>query len=148
MTLEERLRDEVTVAMKAKNEATVRTLRFVMAQVKDAQIEKRAPLTDEEVVQVLKRLVKQRQESIEAFQKAGREDLVDRESEEKKLLETYLPAQLSEGEIGKVVDKVLQGPDIPNFGEVMGKVMQRIGNQADGKTVAQIVSRKLKAGTS
>jgi hypothetical protein len=148
LKLEERLRNELTAAVKAKNEATVRTLRFVMAQVKDGEIEKRAPLTDEEIIQVLKRLVKQHQESIEAFQKAGREELVAQESEEKKLLEVYLPAQLSEGEIGKVVDEVLQAGDAPNFGAVMGKVMQRIGSQADGKMVAQIVSRKLKASTS
>lgn len=148
MKLEEQLRRELIAAVKAKDEVKIRTLRFTLAQIKDAQIEKRDTLTDAEIVKVLQRLTKQRDEAIEAFSKGGREDLVAKETQEKEILAGFLPTQLSRQEIESAVDQVLGKTESPNFGQVMGQVMQQVGGSADGKLVAQVVEQKLKAKPS
>jgi len=147
LKLEEQLRRELIAAVKAKDKVKIQTLRFSLAQIKDAQIEKRGVLTDAEVVKVLQRIAKQRDEAIEAFTKGGREDLVAKETQEKEILAGFLPTQLSRSEIESAVDQVLGKTKSPNFGQVMGQVMQQVGS-ADGKLVAQVVEQKLKAKPS
>lgn len=148
MSLEDKLQAELTAAVKAKDEVKVQTLRLTMAQIKNAQIEKKGALTDEEILKILKLLVKQRDEAIAAFKKGGRQELAAKELKEKKILESYLPEQMSSEEIEKVVDQILSESGTTNFGQIMGEVMKKLGGQADGKTVSQVVAKKLKANSS
>lgn len=144
----EKIQNDLSVALKSKDEATVSTLRFLLAAVKDKEIElnKRGKLTDEEVIGVIQKQVKQHKESIEAYQKGGRSDLSDKESKELSILSNYLPQQISPEDLEKIVSKAVNkigasGPG--DFGRVMGEVMGEVKGIADGGQVAKVVKKLL-----
>ncbi len=149
MSLITQISDELKVAMKAGEVLKRDTLRFLQSALKNVAIEMRKPVTelsDDEVQGVVKRLVKQRKDSIEQYQVAGRTDLVEKESAELALIAGYLPAQLSNKAVEEIVERVLNtlpGVTMKDMGRVMGAVMKETAGRADGELVRQLVSTKL-----
>ena len=149
--LPERIRKDLIQAMKAKETLRVGTLRMMTAALKNKEIEKRAPLSDEEAVQVLKTQLKQRAESIEQFERGGRSDLVEKERQEKIWIESYLPEPLSAEDMEKVVADVIRevgAVGAKDMGVVMKESMRRLqatGKMVDGKAVNSMVRRKLQS---
>jgi len=149
--LPERIRKDLIQAMKAKETLRVGTLRMMTAALKNKEIEKRAPLSDEEAVQVLKTQLKQRAESIEQFERGGRSDLVEKERQEKIWIESYLPEPLSAEDMEKVVADVIRevgAVGAKDMGVVMRESMRRLqatGKMVDGKAVNSLVRRKLQS---
>lgn len=151
MNLSEQIQRDLVQAMKAKDAPRVGVLRMITAALKNKQIEKKAALSDEDVIQVLKTQQKQRAESIAQFEKGGRSELVEKESQEKRVIESYLPEPVSEEEVAKVIADVIRdvGAEGPkSMGAVMKESMSRLqgtGKTVDGKTVNALVKSKLQA---
>ncbi len=148
MSVFEKITTDYKDALKAGDKNKVSVLRMIKSSIKYKEIEKRAPLTDEEVQAVLMSSVKRSKESIEQFSKAGREDLANREKEEMLVVQEYLPTQLGEDEVKKMVQDVIaeEGASGPkDTGRVMKSVMARLKGQADGKLASKIVKALLEA---
>ena len=147
MTLTEKVNGEIAAAMKAKDQGRLSALRMLKAAIMNKSVEKKKDLDDAEVLQVVASLVKQRRDSIEQFQNAGRQDLVDKETGEMKILEEYLPPAASADEIAAAVAAAIAetGATTPkDMGKVMKAVMPKLaGMHADGKAVNETVRRKL-----
>jgi len=147
--LEEKIFNDYRQAMKSKDALRSSALSFLRSQMMNAAIEKRKKnLDDAEVIAVIKKQVKQRQDSIEQFKKGNRLDLVEKETGELEILQSYLPAQMSEEEINKVIDEVvvqIGAAGIKDMGKVMKEALARIGGQADGKVVSDLVKARLSA---
>ena len=147
MTLNEQIGTDITAAMKAKDAARLSALRMLKAAVMNKGVEKGRDLEDAEVLQVVSSLVKQRRDSIEQFAKAGRTDLVDKETIEVGILERYLPPAATAEEIETAVAAAIaeSGATSPkDMGKVMKAVMPKLaGKNADGKAVNEAVRRKL-----
>jgi hypothetical protein len=146
--LRETIATDMRDAMKAREQARVGTLRMLMAAVKNAEVEKLHELSDDEVLEVIAREAKRRRESIEAFEKGGRADLVEKETAELGVLEAYMPAKLSDDELGSMVDEAIAetGATSPKqMGEVMKALMPKIRGRADGAQVSALVKSKLGA---
>ena len=129
-------------AMKAREKVKSNALRTALSKIKDKQIEKREPLNDDEIIKVLRAIVKQRDESIKLYNDAGRVDLADNEKLEKKYLETYLPKMLSNEEVAIIVETVikdLNADSINDIGKIMPLVMKRGKGLVDGNSARQIV---------
>ena len=147
MNLKETIQADLVVAMKAKNELAVSTLRMVHAAIKNAEIAgERKALTDDQVMQIVKREIKQRQDANGDFEKGGRADLVEQNKKEIEVLKKYLPAMMSESEVVALVDKVIAElkPVPSDFGKVMKAVMAASGGKADGELVSKLVRERLK----
>ena len=145
--LKELLQSDLVTAMKAKNEVAVATLRMVHAAVKNAEISgERKALTDEQVMQLVKREIKQRLDANGDFEKGGRADLVEQNKKEIEVLKKYLPAMMSETDTAVLVDKVIAElkPALSDFGKVMKAVMAASAGKADGQLVSKLVKEKLK----
>ncbi len=143
----EQIRRELDLAVKERHEDKLRTLRFLIAEINNLVIAKYPPdkgglpkagLPDEDVISVVGKLVKTHKESIEAFKAGNRQDLVSKEEKELAILEDYLPAQMSEEEIKKIVEEVKAG-GATDFGQIMKEAMGRLKGKADGSLVAKIV---------
>ena len=149
MTLTEQVNADISAAMKAKDAARLSALRMVKAAIMNKEVEKGRGLEDAEVLQVLGSLVKQRRDSIDQFAKAGRTDLVDKETAEIAVLETYLPPGATADEIDAAVAAAIAetGAASPkDMGKVMKAVMPKLaGKNADGRTINEAVRRKLGA---
>jgi uncharacterized protein len=149
MTLNEQIGADITAAMKAKDAARLSALRMLKAAVMNKGVEKGRDLEDAEVLQVVSSLVKQRRDSIEQFTKAGRTDLVDKETVEVGILERYLPPAATAEEIDAAVAAAIteSGATSPkDMGKVMKAVMPKLaGKNADGKAVNEAVRRALGA---
>jgi uncharacterized protein YqeY len=147
MALGEQIRNDIKEAMKAKDSAKLSAIRMVQAAFKNREIELRPnPMPEDEYLGVIKKLVKQRKESIEQFGQAGRQDLVDAETAELKILEAYMPAQLSREQIEKIVTEVvtaLGATSVKQMGQVMKEAQAKAGGQADNKVMSDIIKSKL-----
>ncbi len=147
MPLAEQVNTDITAAMKAKDPARLSALRMLKAAIMNKGVEKKRDLDDAEVQQVVAALVKQRRDSIDQFAKAGRTDLVDKETGEVAILEHYLPPSASPGEIDAAVAAAVAetGATSPkDMGKVMKAVMPKLaGKHADGKAVNDAVRRTL-----
>lgn len=142
----ETLLADIKVAMKARDAATLATLRSLHAQIKDASVNQGKEETDEIVIAVIGKAMKQRKDSIEQFESGGRQDLADKEAAEVKQLEKYQPKQLSEAEIERLVSTVIQtigAAGKQDMGKVMKELMPEVKGKADGKLVNQVVMRLL-----
>ena len=148
-TLNEQVNAGITSAMKAKDQVRLSALRMLKAAIMNKGVEKGRDLDDTEVLQVVGSLVKQRRDSIDQFSKAGRTDLVDKESGEIAVLEAYLPPAATADEIDAAVGAAIAetGASSPrDMGKVMKAVMPMLaGKNADGKAVNEAVRRKLGA---
>lgn len=147
MSLKERIVADLTGAMKERDAARTSTLRMVKASVMNREIEKGGPLDDEEITKALQSLVKQRRDSIEQYEKAGRQELADKERAEIKVIEAYLPQAASREEIERAVEAAIAETGATTMRE-MGAVMKAAqgklaGQSADGRTVSEIVKARL-----
>ena len=147
MTLREELKQALVTAAKAKDQVWLDTIRSVQSAIRYKEIEKRGELTDAEIQSVISSLCKQHRESIDQFQKGGREDLVKKEQRELEMLQKYLPAQLSRADVEKIIQKVIDeikpaGPQ--DLGRVMKGAMKDLSSKADGALVSEIVRSLLK----
>jgi uncharacterized protein YqeY len=148
MNLYQKIESDMKSAMKDGNAVKLSVLRMLVSAVRALEIDKKIKILPEtEVVQVLQKQIKQRRESIEQFTKGNRTDLADKELVEMKILETYLPAQLSESEVESLVKATISetGASMKSdTGKVMKAVMEKAKGACDGKTVNQVVMRFLK----
>ncbi|MDH3998230.1 MAG: GatB/YqeY domain-containing protein [Desulfuromonadales bacterium] len=145
MSIQQQLTDEMKVAMKAKDSLRLTTIRMARTALKNAEIEAREELSAEAAIKVLSTLVKQRREAAEAYRKT-RPELAEKEELELKVLQEFLPAQLSEVEIGEIVDKAIAesgASSMKEMGQVMKLVTAQTTGRADGKLVSQLVRSKL-----
>lgn len=150
MTIKEKLADDLKAAMRAKDEVRLRTIRSLRAALMEKEIAGRSggegSLTSEEELAVLQKQAKQRRDAIEQFKQAGREDLSSREEAELRIIEEYLPRQLSDAEIREIVQEVIQtsgAQSRADMGKVMGVAMQRLRGRAEGRKVQQIAQELL-----
>jgi len=147
MSLKERIVSDMTASMKAKDAARTSTLRMVKAFVMNREIEKGGELTEEEMTKTLQSLLKQRRDSIEQYEKAGRKELADKERAEIAVIEAYLPQAASREEIELAVAAAMAETGATSMRE-MGQVMKAVqaqlaGRNADNRTVSEIVKAKL-----
>jgi uncharacterized protein YqeY len=140
------LSEEIKDALRAGQKVRLGALRLLSAAIKNREVELRREITDEEFLEVAARQVKQRTESIEAYEKGGRDDLVRKESEERDTLKAYLPAQLSDEEISALVDEAIAATgasSVRELGKVMGYVMGKAKGRVDGGQVQQKARERL-----
>jgi len=148
MSLAGKIADDFKQALKGGNKNTVAVLRMIRSSMKNREIEKRAPLTDEDVQAELLSFAKRSKESIEQFSRAGRPDLVEKEEMELSVVRSYLPAQLSEEEVRKIINDVIReegASGVKELGKVMKASMARLKGQAEGKMISTIVKEILEA---
>lgn len=150
MSLKEKLTEDLKAAMRARDEARLRTIRALRAALMEREIAERkggeATLTPEQELEVLQKEAKRRREAIEQFRTAGREDLVQKEEEELKIIEEYLPRQLSDDEIRAVLEEIIEAVgarSVRDMGRVMKEAMARMRGQADGRRVSELARELL-----
>jgi uncharacterized protein len=147
MSLKERITGDMTAAMKAKEAGRLSTLRMVKAAVQNREIEKGGELTEEELTKALQTLVKQRRDSVEQYEKAGRAELAEKERAEIAVIEEYLPRAASREEIERAVAEAIAetgASTMKEMGAVMKAAQARLaGRNADGRTVSEAVKAKL-----
>ena len=146
MSLFDQIQTDMYAAMKAGEKEKSGTLRITLAKLKDKQIEKKDDLSEEEEVKILQTLVKQRKESIQLYEKGDREDLVNAEKNEMKILNGYLPKMMSEDDIRSIVQTVVKevgATSMADMGRVMPEVIKRGKGLIDGKTAQNFVRESL-----
>jgi len=162
--LQEKIRGNLNAALKEKRELETSVLRLVNAailnkekekryklskekpELKEEELEKESQLTDEEVIDVISSEIKKRKEAIVLFEKGGRQDLVEKETKEKEILEKYLPEQLSEEEVKKLVNEAIAktgAKEIKDMGRVMAELIPQVKGKADSSLVSKIVKETL-----
>lgn len=150
MSLKEQIISELKESLKSGDSLKRDTLRFLSSAIKNVEIEKKKKeegLDDQETLEVIKRAIKQRKDSIEQYEKGGRGDLAEKEKKELEILSVYLPAQMDEEKIREEIKKVISetGADSQkDFGKVMGMAMKKLNGQAEGDLVKKIVQEELK----
>lgn len=145
-TIKERLKADMIEAMKNKEKDRLEAIRFLMAAVKKQEVDIRKDLDDNAIIAILNTQVKQRRDSIEQFTKGGRADLATKEEAELKLLQSYLPAQLSRAELENIVSETIKsvgasGPK--DMGAVMKALMPKVTGKAEGSVISEVVKAKL-----
>ena len=147
MSLSEQIQKDIVTAMKAKDELRLSVLRMIKSALKLKEVEKIRPLDEAESIQLLQTLAKQRKESIEQFAKGGRQDLVDKETSELKILETYLPAGASEAEMDAAISKAIAdvgATSVKQMGAVVKAARDALtGKAIDGKALSARVRDRL-----
>jgi len=146
MDLKTTLQNDMKSAMKSQDPTRVGCLRMLIAEIKKREIDKRSPLDDSEIQKVISTLLKQRGESILAFEKGGRADLVEKEKAEMAVLKAYLPEQLSSSEVEALVALAIQesgASGAADIGKVMKLALAKAEGRADGKLVNEIARKKL-----
>ncbi len=147
MSLKERITQDMTAAMKARDAARTSTLRMVKAAVMNREIEKGGELTEEELTKALQSLVKQRRDSVEQYEKAARAELAEKERAEIAVIEEYLPRAATTEEIGRAVEEAVAevgATSMKEMGAVMKAALARLaGRNADGKVVSEAVKARL-----
>lgn len=150
--IKQKITAEIPLALKANDKTRLDALRFILSLINYAEIEKpfnsangkNNELTDDEIITLLQKEVKKRQEGVEMFKKAGRADQVKKEESQITIIKSFLPAQMNEEELNTIVDETLKsiGPN-PQMGQVIGQVMSKVKGKADGSAVASLVRKKL-----
>jgi uncharacterized protein len=146
VSLAEKIQQDMKAAMKERDRARVGTLRMLSAALKNGEIEAGRPLTEEEEQVVLRRQLKQREESAEAFRKAGRDEQAASESAEAEVVRGYLPEPLSPRELEEIVDRAIQetgAVGMKDMGPVMGRAMALAGGRAEGRELSALVRDRL-----
>lgn len=145
--LEEKIMNDYREAMKSKDSLRSSILSFLRAEIMNSAIAKKKNALDEsEIIVVIRKQVKQHEDSIEQFKKGNRRDLADKELKELEILKTYLPKEISQEEIEKIIEEAVsstQASGIKDMGRVMKEVSQKIAGKADGKTVSDLVRARL-----
>ena len=146
MSLKERITEDMKAAMRARDSERLGTIRLLMAAMKQKEVDERIELDDVAVIAILDKMLKQRKDSIEAFEKANRQDLADKEKAETVVLQAYLPARLSAEEVAAEVKAIVaelgaKGPG--DMGKVMGAATKELAGLAEGKTISALVKTLL-----
>jgi len=144
VTLKERITEDMKAAMRASAKERLSTIRMVQAAIKQREVDERIMLDDAQVIAVLEKMVKQRKESIAQFEQGGRTDLADKERQEIELLQTYLPAQLSAGELDALIREAIAATGAVSVKD-MGKVMALVKARAAGRADMGAVGARVKA---
>jgi hypothetical protein len=150
MSLKDRISEEIKIAMKAKDKIRLETVRSIKKVLLEKEVSVRPQgqesLTEDQEIEVLAQLAKQRRDSIEQYRQAGRNDLAETEAQELAIIEEYLPGQLSDEEVGAVVDEIIASvgaTSVKDMGKVMGQVMQQLKGRAQGQKIQAMVKAKL-----
>jgi uncharacterized protein YqeY len=146
MSLSERLNEDMKQAMKAQDKFKLSVIRMVRAAIKNIEIDTKRTLDDSEVLDVLNREIKQRKDSLQEFEKAGRDDLAENVKAEIAVLSEYMPQQLTEEEVKAIVQQTIQetgASSKADMGKVMGALMPKVKGRADGRLVNQLVQQLL-----
>lgn len=146
MTLKEQITEDMKSAMRAKEAERLGAIRLLLAAIKQREVDERITVDDAGIIAIIEKLIKQRKDSIEQFQKAGRTDLVDQESKELAILQAYMPAQLSAAEVQSAIQKVIadlgaSGPQ--DMGKVIGALKAQLAGKADMGMVSGLVKAAL-----
>jgi len=144
MSLKGKITDDMKSAMKAGDKDRLRAVRLILAAIKQIEVDTRTELDDAAVLSILDKMVKQRRDSVEQFQKGGRDDLVNIELAEIAVIETYLPEQLSDEELDTLINEVISATGAESIRD-MGKVMGQIKSKAAGRADMGAVGAKVKA---
>tara|TARA_B100000579_G_C22195616_1_gene560579 strand:- start:29 stop:484 length:456 start_codon:yes stop_codon:yes gene_type:complete len=146
MSLKKQIDNKLTESLKAKDKKTYPTLRLMISTIKDAEIAARSKgskeLSDSEIIALLKKMIKQRNESIEVYKKAGRNELLESETNETKIISTFLPKQLNEEDTKKICEGVIKSlgaSSMKDMGKVMGALKSKHGNELDFSIVSNII---------
>ncbi len=146
MSLKEKILQDMKGAMKARDSLKLSTLRLLVSEIKNREIDAKDELKDDEVLALIQKAVKQRQDSINQYEKGGRQDLADKEKAEMVILKAYLPEELSQEELLTIIDEAVSatGASSPKeMGKVMKEVMPKVRGRADGKEVNELVRKRL-----
>ncbi len=146
MSLKEQLQQDLKTAMKEKDTFKRDTIRFLMSAIKQVEVDTRKELSDEDIVKIIQKSVKQREEAARQYKEGGREDLYEKEMKEAELLKTYLPKQLSDEELRIEVEKIIKevgATSMKDMGKVMGVATKKLAGKADGKRINQMVKELL-----
>lgn len=149
MSIRERLETDIKAAMRSRNQQRLDALRYLKSAINRVEIDTRATLDEAGVVEVVTRQVKDRRDSIRMFEEGNRADLVAKEAADLAVLEEYLPPQLAEAELTRLVEEVIGqvgAVSIRDKGKVMGRLMPQVRGKADGALVNALVTRRLEAG--
>jgi uncharacterized protein YqeY len=144
--IKQRISDDVKNAMRSKDKERLATLRMIMAAIKQKEVDERADLDDGQVLAVLDKMAKQHRDSIEQYQKAGRDDLVAKETSELELVTSYLPEQLSEEEIRQIIKETIEATgasSMQDMGKLMGQLKPRLQGRADMGKVSGLIKQSL-----
>ncbi len=145
-TLTTRITDDVKAAMRSKDKDRLAVLRLITAAIKQIEVDQRITLDDDQVIGVLEKMLKQRKDSIEQFSKAGRDELVAQEASEIKIIQQYLPEQLSDDEIKTLIDEAINATgaaSMKDMGKVMGILKPKLAGRADMGLVSRIIKDQL-----
>jgi len=140
------IKKQIIEAMKAKDEIRLSTLKLLSSALYNAQIKKREELSEKEELEIVSREAKMRKDAIEAYEKVGEKERAEKEKKELKILREYLPEELSDEELKKIVDEVVSSTgatSIKDMGKVIGAVLGKCKGRADGKKVSEMVRSKL-----
>ncbi|RYU45704.1 GatB/YqeY domain-containing protein [Aliivibrio finisterrensis] len=146
MALIEQLKDEQKLAMKAKDKLRLGTIRLALSEIKQREIDGHTTLSDDDIIAVLTKMVKQRRDSVSQFSAAGRDDLAEKESAEITVLEDFMPQALTDEEVAELLDKAIAesgAEGMQDIGKVMGVLKPQIQGRADMGKVSQLVRSKL-----
>jgi hypothetical protein len=146
MSLSERLNEDMKQAMKNQDKFKLSVIRMIRSAIKNVEIDQKKTLDDNEVLDILNREIKQRKDSLQEFEKAGRDDLVESVKKELEILAAYMPQQLTEEEIQAIVKQTILetgASSKADMGKVMGALMPKVKGRADGKLVNQLVQQLL-----
>ncbi|MES9817496.1 MAG: GatB/YqeY domain-containing protein [Candidatus Thiodiazotropha sp.] len=144
--LKEQILDDVKAAMKAKEKSRLGTLRLITAAIKQREVDERTELDDIQVLAILEKMIKQRRDSIKQYESAGRQELAEQEKSEIAIIETYMPAGLSDDEISAMVDNAIaetNASGMRDMGKVMGLLKPQMQGRADMGKVSGLVKQKL-----
>ncbi|HTX23486.1 MAG TPA: GatB/YqeY domain-containing protein [Steroidobacteraceae bacterium] len=143
MSLKDRVTEDMKAAMRAGERERLSTIRLILAAIKQREVDERIMLDDAQAIAVLEKMVKQRRESITQFASGGRADLVAKETAELAIVQSYLPAQLSEGEVAALIDEAMRSTGAASIKD-MGKVMGVVKSKAQGRTDMGALSARIK----
>ncbi|AFS78827.1 GatB/YqeY domain-containing protein [Gottschalkia acidurici 9a] len=147
MSIKEKLMDDLKTSMKAKDKLRKDVITMVRASVKQKEVDERVELTDDDVIEIISKQVKQKRDVIDEFKKGNRQDLVELTEKEIEILLEYLPEQLTEDELEEIVKTAIEevkAETIKDMGKVMGNILPKIKGKADGSSVNKLVRQYLK----
>lgn len=141
--IKEEIQKQILSALREGRKTELKVLRFILSLIYYEEIAKQKKLSDGEIMALFQKEVKKRKEAIEMFKKGKRDDLVEDEEKQITVIQEYLPKQLSEDELNKIIEEVVASSKETNIGRIIGLVMAKVKSKADGATVAQLVKQKL-----
>jgi uncharacterized protein YqeY len=147
-SLKRRINQDAKEALKSKDALTLNVLRMLKSEIRYKEIERGSELSDDDVISVLSTAIKKRKDSIQQFEKGGRDDLVSKEKEELTVVTKYMPEQVSEEELSQIISQAISeegATSASDLGKVMKLVMPKVRGRADGKKVNQMVSSQLQS---